>query len=186
VRSPKIKVHAVFLVLLVAGCLPSLASAQEQPFLLRGNDWRPKREGRADKVDLLYKASRTYLWVGTSLDMATTVRALQHPGVARREDRSFLMNYPIRETGWAGRLGIRNAGGVVAANVALNFGIDLLGQKLYRKGGRWRFLAIGLNLFKGTDNAMAGIHNLGYCGGGLDQRIRQATGYRGQIVWTRH
>jgi len=171
--------------LLVAVCLPSLASAEEQPFLLKRNDWKPERERRAPKLDFLFKASNTYLWAGTSLDMATTIQALHHPPIARQANGSFLMSYPSRETGWAGRLGIQNAGGVVAANAFLNFGINLLSRKLYRKGGRWRILAIGLNLYKGTDNAMAGIHNIRYSGS-LDDRIRQATGYRGQVVWTSH
>lgn len=175
--------------LLVMGVsiLPSLASADEsEPFLLKRIEKpKPKEDNRAHKLDLLFQASQTYLSAGTALDMTTTVLGLDHPPIARQANGVFLMRYPNREVGWVSRFGVQNTGGVVAANVGLNLGIDLLSRRIYRKGGRWRYLAIGLNLFKGSDSTMAGFHNIGYMDN-LDSRIRQATGYTGRIIWTRH
>ena len=188
-RSPKIRVHAVFLMLLVAGVaiLPPLASADESESssILKVESPKPKEKKPSPKLDILFKASEIYLGAGTSLDMTTTIQALNHPSIARQANGSFLMNYPSHEVGWASRIGIHNTGGVVAANVGLNLGAELLSRKLYGKGGHWRYLAIGLNLFKGTGNTVAGYQNIGYMEG-LDSRIRQATGYTGRIVWTRH
>ncbi len=185
-RSPKIKVGAVFLLLLAAGCFLPRASAQMATPPIREDSERPIVEQRASKLDTFYKASRIYLWAGTTLDMTTTVRSLNHPPIAREAGGTFLMNYPSREAGWAGHIvGSRNTAAVVAANVGLDLGVDFLSRRLYRKGGRWRYLAVGLNLWKATDNTMAGFHNMGYTRS-LDQRVRQATGYQGQITWTWH
>ena len=154
----KARVAVVVLMFMVAGAGPPLVLAQDQFFRQEGR-WEPKKEeGR--KLDFLYKASRVYLFTGTSLDMVSTARALNHPTVARRTDGSVLGRYPAIETGWAGRFGRRNTFAVVGANVGLNAGIDLLSRRIYRRGGRWRILAITLNVLKGTGNMMAGIHNI--------------------------
>ena len=150
---------------------------------------KPKVEQRpSPKLDTLFKASRFYLWTGTSLDMATTVRALNLPSIARQENGVCLMNCRplIIERGWTGHIvGSRNVGGTVALNVGLNYGVDFLSRKLYRKGGRLRYLAVALNLWKATDNTMDGFHNVGYMNN-LDSRIGQATGYKGHVILTRH
>ncbi len=187
-RNPKIKVGSVFLLLLVMGFVPSLAKgANEVSLEPKVEAVKPKTERRpSPKLDKLFQASRIYLWAGTSLDMATTIRGLNHPPIARQANGVFLMSYPVRETGWAGHIvGSRNTGAVVALNVGLNLGVDFLSRKLYRKGGRLRYVAIALNLFKATGNTMDGVRNIGYMNN-LDSRIRQVTGYSGQIVWTRH
>lgn len=172
----------VVLMFMVAGAGPPLVLAQDQFFRQKG-EWEPRREdGR--KLDLLYKASRVYLFAGTSLDMVSTARALDHPTVARRTDGSVLGRYPAMETGWAGRFGRRNTTAIVAAHVGLNTGIDLLSRRIYRRGGRWRILAIALNVLKGTDNMVAGIQNIRYSRA-LDRQVVEATGYKGSIVWSR-
>lgn len=183
-RNPLVKVGVfLFLLLLATGASPP-ADAQVQPFR-KGDEqffWGLKKK-RADKLDFLYKASEVYLFTGTSLDMTSTVQGLNHPEVAHRTDGTVLGRYPSIETGWAGRFGRENTVAVVAANVALNAGITLLSRKLYRLGGRWRIPAITLNVLKGTDNMVAGIHNMGHTSV-LDERIRGATGYGGPIVWS--
>ncbi len=182
-RNPRVKVGAVFLLMLAMSASSPPANAQDQ--LFRNEDGRREsREKRADKLDFLYKASNVYLFAGTSLDMVTTVQGLNHPEMARRTDGSVLGRYPGVETGWAGCFGRRNTFAVVSANVALNVGINLLSRKIYRRGGHWRILAVALNVLKGTDNMAAGFHNMKYASA-LDERIR-ATGYTGQIVWSRH
>ncbi|RJQ13484.1 hypothetical protein C4553_03835 [Candidatus Parcubacteria bacterium] len=187
-ESPKVKAVAVAVVVMLAACASaSSAFAQDrQLFELRPIErkWEEPREEKDRKVDFLFKASRVYLAAGTGLDAVTTVRVLNHPSMAYRADGSALGRSYGVETGWARALGKRNTGAVVAANVGLNLGVDLLSRKLYRKGGRWRYLAIGLNLWKATDSLKAGIHNINYHSNGFDRRMREATGYQGTIVWS--
>ena len=138
---------------------------------------------KKDKTDLLYQASRWYLTGATQLDMTTTFQVIHHPTVAHRADGSVIAHYYGAENGWAGCLGRRSAGAAIGANVALNVGLYLLSRKLYHRGGHWRDLAIVVNILKGTDNMMAGVHNVAY-DTGVDGRIRMATGYSGPIHWS--
>lgn len=186
---PRVRTSVVVAVLVMLGvwiATTQSAFAQDRRFEFRSVErtWeKPEREGNR-KVDFLFRASRGYLAVGTTVDMVSTIRVLHHPTVARREDGTFLARSYGVETGWAKAFGKRNTAAVVAANVGLNLGVDLLSRKLYRKGGRWRYVAIGLNLWKGTDSLMAGIGNIRYYNRGFDRRIQEATGYRGSVVWT--
>lgn len=175
-KPPKVRALALTLVALGLFC-PSLANAQVQRFL------KAEPGKGAGKLGLLYRSSGLYLLGGTMLDMSSTVRALNHPTLALKADGSVLTRYYSIETGWAGCFGRRNTGAVVMANVALNVGINLLSRNLYRRGGRWRVLAIGVNVLKGTDNLMAGIHNVRYSAG-VDGRLRMTTGYSGPISWS--
>jgi len=144
----------------------------------------PERK-RPNKVDFLHWASRGYLVAGTWLDASTTANGLSHPTMAYRGDNNqFLMRYTVTEDGWAGFLGKRDAFTAVSANVLLNVGVEKFSRRLYLRGGRWRYVAIGLLVAKATDNLVAGIHNE-RLQAGIDGRVRQMTGYRGTIVWSR-
>jgi hypothetical protein len=167
--------------LAVAGCTSSLTYAQMiEPF----REEKPKESKKeAGKIGFLYKASSVYLSGATLLDMSSTARVLNHPTVASTAEGSVLARYQGEEVGWAGFLGKRNTGAAVGANVLLNVGIDLLGRSLYRRGGHWRILAVAVNVLKGTDNLLAGIHNVRF-NADTDGRIRLATGYTGRISWS--
>ena len=179
--NPPTRVCAVALTLVAMSILSSSAFAQIQD--LRESRF-PGPERKADKIDFLYKVSNAYFTGGTLLDMSTTYRVLRHPTIARRADNAVLAHYQGIETGWAGRFGRRNTAAAIGANVALNVGLSFLSRKLYRRGGRWRILAIGVNVLKGTDNIVAGIHNARYSAG-VDGDVRMATGYSGPIYWSR-
>lgn len=166
----------------VGSTCSSAAFAQVQYFQRNGFLPGPKKEDR--KLNFLYRASDIYLSVGTALDATSTVRILDHPTVASRPDGTVLARYYGLETGWASCFGRQNASAVVAANVALNVGINLLSRRLYRRGGRWRILAITVNVLKGTDSLVAGIHNVRR-NADVDRQIRVAAGgYSGPIVWS--
>jgi len=138
-------------------------------------------EKKADKVKFLYRTSNLYFLSGTVLDMTSTAHVLNHPTMAQRGDGSILMHYHGIETGWAGYFGNRSTFAAVSANVGLNAGLSFLGEKVYRRGGKWRYVAIALNVLKGTDNLVAGVHNIQY---NANQHVRMATGYSGPIVWS--
>jgi hypothetical protein len=143
----------------------------------------PKPPVRRSRLDgILYLASEGYLVGGTWLDASTTVKGLEHPTMAYRGNGSFLMRYVVTENGWARCMGNRDAFGVTAANVALNLGVWEASRRLFRRGGRWRILAIGLVVAKATASTWAGVHNIGL-EAGINQKVRKATGYRGAIVW---
>lgn len=154
------------------------AQTQFQPKALL----RPKEE--SGKLGKLYKASEWYLSVGTVLDGFSTVRVLDHPTQALRQDHTDLARFYGVETGWAGPVfGRRNTAAVVAANTLLNAGLGKLSRNLYHRGGRWRYVALGINLWKATDSVTAGIGNFRYVAG-INDKIRAETGYHGQIIWT--
>jgi hypothetical protein len=135
------------------------------------------------KTDFLYLGSQAFLGAGTMMDMKSTVDGLNHPTVASRQNGMFLTNYYARETGWAGVFGQKNTNGVVAANVLLSTGFDLLDRRLYRRGGKWRIVAITLNFAKGLDNGMSAFHNIGV-NKDIDKHVRLQTGYNGRIIWS--
>jgi hypothetical protein len=116
--------------------------------------------------------------------MTTTVRSLDHPTTALRSDGTFLTHYYVKEDGWAGIFGRRDAATAVVANVLLNAGIDHFSRKLYSRGGRWRVLAYGMVLGKGTINAIAAGSNLRN-DEGINKQVSLATGYKGQILWSK-
>lgn len=173
------RMGATALMLVVMGAAPSLLNAQVQ----RLREGSRESERGSGKFGLLYRVSSGYLFGATVLDGVSTTRVLNHPTMAYRADGSALASYHGREVGWAKVFGERNTSAAVGANVALNAGLSVLSRNLYRRGGRWRVLAIGLNVLKGTDNLAAGIHNIRY-NAGVDSQIRSATGYRDQISWS--
>jgi hypothetical protein len=146
---------------------------------------RPKEPERKkpDKIDFLHWASRGYLVAGTWLDASTTANGLNRPTMAYRADNTFLMQYTVTEDGWASFLGRRDAFTAVSANVLLNVGVERFSNRLYLRGGRWRYVAIGLLVAKATSNLVAGINNE-RLQTGIDGHVRQLTGYRGVIVWS--
>lgn len=139
-------------------------------------------ERRSDRMDLLYRVSEGYLAEGTWFDGWTTSRALGHPTMAYRSNGVFLMRYVVTEGGWARCFGKRDAYTAVTANVLLNAATEELSRRLYRRGGRWRLAALGVNLYKATSSTLAGVHNLNV-EAGIDQHIQNWTGYRGAIIW---
>lgn len=141
-----------------------------------------RRRKKASRLDLLHWAADGYLAGGTVLDAVTTANGLDHPTMAYRTNGSFLMRYVLRENGWARCLGNRDVRGVVTANIALNLGVFLLSQRLYHRGGRWRYLAIGLLVAKATSSTLAGLHNH-RLEVDVNKHVRKATGYKGAIVW---
>ena len=141
--------------------------------------------GKTDKtVRALYWASRGALLGGGLLDGISTERLMSHPTVAYQSDGTVLMRYHGVETGWARCFGARNKFAAVSANMALDAGVDFLSRKIYRKGGRWRILAIAVNTAKSVDNVAAGIHNVQY-NASVNRRVELATGYKGQIYWSK-
>ena len=168
------------LTLMVMGFCSSSTFAQAQYW--QGVSKKSTKEDR--RLNFLYGLSKDYLAAGTGLDMTTTVQILNHPTMASRPDGTILERYYGVETGWAGCLGRRNTFAAVGANMVLNAGVELLSRNLYRRGGHWRTLAIAVNVLKGTDNALAGIHNVRYRSD-IDRQIRAASGgYTGAIVWS--
>jgi len=138
---------------------------------------------RIKKPNFAFRASEFYLAGGTAFDMTTTVRLLDHPTVANTSDGSYLTRYYTTESGWAGVFGNRDPVSAVTANVALNAVIDRYSRRLYARGGRWRTVGIGVLLARGTINSMAAVHNIRF-GGRIDDQVRLATGYKGQIIWS--
>jgi hypothetical protein len=171
-------VRVVTLVFFAMGLVNSLHA---EAVLLDDGGLKPQKENR--KLDFLFKASNAYLLGGTTFDMVTTVQGINHSTVASRTDGSVLATYHGREAGWARMFGARNTGAVVAANVGLAVATSFVATKLYRKGGYWRILGIGLNLYKGTDSFMSGAHNMGVMAN-IDHSVRQRTGYGGRIIWS--
>lgn len=175
------KATVCVVLLFVAMGLASSSPIHAQPQEDTPKSLEPRRG--AGKIGFLYKASRVYLLAGTALDATSTARLMGHPTLARREDGTVLARYYGTETGWASHFGgRRNTGAAIAANVALNAGMELFSRKMYRRGGRWRILAIAVNVFKGTDSMVAGIRNIRH---DPDRQVREVMGYRGQIVWSR-
>ncbi len=158
------------------------ALAQVQYQTNRYVNLRPREE--SGKTDLLFKASRWYLIAGTSLDGVTTAMVLDHPPIARQgTDGKFLGRYRGTETGWASFVGDRSASKVVLANALLNLAVDWSARRLYRRGGKWKYLAIGLNLCKGTASFVGGVHNV-RVNADANGVVRRTTGYTGRIVWS--
>jgi hypothetical protein len=139
---------------------------------------------RIPKISFAFRASELYLAGGTAFDMTTTVRGLGHPTTASRSDGTLLTRYYVTEQGWAGFLGRRDPVTATAANILLNAGIDRFSRKLYTRGGRWRALAYGTVLAKGTLNAIAAGNNIRN-NERINQQVRTATGYKGLIVWAK-
>lgn len=123
------------------------AAAQLRFLPHRQDPSETSRKGESKKIDFLYLMSQGSFAGATWFDGWTTERGLRR--------------YPaLTEGGWARCLGTRNAFAVTAANVALDAGIEELSRRLYRRGGRWRFVAIGSVVAKTASSALAGAHNL--------------------------
>jgi len=166
------------------GLFPSFANAQVRQFQLSNILQRPTKGDRPRKLDRLFRASEICLFAGTLLDASSTAAVLDHPRVAYRADHSVLGRFNGEEIGWAGPIvGRRNTSGVVAANVALNIGVDLVARALYRQGGRWqRLAAIFLVSAKAEGSLTAGAGNIRF-GSGINERLRASTGYGGSFSW---
>jgi hypothetical protein len=165
---------------------PRLALSQTQLFST-SEDEPPKAPEPAKKIPRIsfaFRASELFLSGGTAFDMTTTVRGLNHPTTALRSDNTFLAHYYVTENGWAGMFGKRDAFTAVMANTLLNAGIDRFSRKLYSRGGRWRVLAYGTVLARGTINAIAAGENT-QMNERIDTSVRTATGYKGQIIWSK-
>lgn len=171
-RFPKTCVMLVLMAMSLIHSSHAFAQTEDMP---------DEPESNTDQVSVTYRVSDVYLAVGTMLDMTSTVRLMGHPTIAYRGDGSVLTHYHGIEAGWARVFGDRNEFTAVAANVGLNVGLNLLSRKIYRRGGYWRVLAIGMNVLKGTDNLVAGIHNIRY---NADRNVRSVTGYSGPIHWS--
>jgi hypothetical protein len=173
-------------VLLIAMSLVnSLLSANAQSmFSLEQDRAEVPKAAPVKKTSATFKASEFYLAGGTAFDMTTTVRGLGHPTTACMGNGTPLTQYYVKETGWAGFLGSRDAFTAVAANVFLNYEIDRYSRKLYLRGGHWRAVGIGALLAKGTLNVIAAGNNIRN-DERIDRQVRLATGYNGQIVWSR-
>ena len=169
--------------LLIMSVMNSLSASCQTLFPSGDDRLKVPEAKRAKKTSFAFKASELYLAGGTAFDMTTTVEGLSHPTTACRSDNSFLTHYYVVESGWAGYFGKRDAVTAVTANVMLNVGIDWFSRGLYARGGRWRALAIGTLLLKGTFNAIAEGNNIRNTDR-INQRVRLATGYRGQIIWS--
>ena len=137
----------------------------------------------ADKPDTLYRISRFSLRGGTVFNMAMTIRSLHHPTIATRPDGSVLGTYQFVELEAPGKyFGDRNTFGVVASNVALDFGIDFLTQKMHRRGGKMARLATVLNFLQAANRVRAGFNDARLSAGANDH-VRAETGWQGRIKW---
>ncbi len=119
--------------------------------------------------DALYRASQAALIGGLAVDMVSTAQAINHPPSVSYQycaDAQCLMVQNVRivhefnETGWAAKFGAHSAASVIAMNVALGGGILYASHFLYKKGGVWRKVAIGLNFLKAGDNLACGLTNI--------------------------
>ncbi len=156
--------------------MPALAQFQtipDEPTALRQVEKIPKR-------DWIRLASEAYFAGGTMVDMKTTVNGLERPTNAYTTSGKFLMAWSVRETGWARFVGAKNTSGVTSANVLMNVGVDMLSQRLYRRGHRR--IALLVVLAKATGNWYDGINNMRALGN-IDKRVQLQTGYQGAVVW---
>lgn len=173
----------VFGMLMMGISHPSSATCQSMFSLEQDRTEVPKAKP-VKKTGFVFKASEVYLAGGTAFDMTTTVRGLDHSTTAYMSNGAPLTHYYVKETGWAGYLSSTDASTVVLSNVALNCGVDWLSRRLYARGGRWRTIAVGALLAKGTFNIISASNNIRN-DGQVDNQVRTATGYRGLIVWSR-
>jgi len=118
----------------------------------------------------LYRASQTALIGGLAMDMLTTVKAKNsstHVSYFYCQDGSQTCRFPVsvlktvtfREVGWASWYGIQKPYSIVAASIALDVGILTASHFLYKKGGVWRKVAIGVNFFQAGNHTVAGVSN---------------------------
>ena len=173
-------------VLLIAMSLvnSSLSANAQSMFSLDQDRAEVPKAVPVKKTSFAFKASEIYLAGGTAFDMTTTVSGLDHSTTACMSNGTPLTHYYVKETGWAGFLGARDPWTAVAANVFLNYEIDRYSRKLYLRGGHWRAVGIGALLVKGTLNTIAAGNNI-RGDERIDRQVRLATGYNGQIVWSR-
>jgi hypothetical protein len=123
------------------------------------------RLARAIESKAAYRSSQWFLIGATALDAVETYRGLTHPTHLTASyyiPETGLWIYPnvdmtrrFSEGGWAKFAGPRNAGGVVAANVALNAAVLLVSHELAKKGPRWRAVGTMLNSAKATGSVVA-------------------------------
>lgn len=144
----------------------------------------PPVKRKSDKIDFLFKASRPILAAGTTVDLYTTVHNLDHPTTAYRADGTLLTRYYVVEKGWARYFGDRGPFAASTANAVLNTGVVFLSSTLYLRGGRWRYVAVGLMLAKAGASFYGGVQNERFLGS-IDGRVRRETGYQGVILWSR-
>jgi hypothetical protein len=168
---------ALFCVMGFADSSHAVAQVQMQ------DDPPPVPKKKSDTIDFLYKASPMVLSAATSVDMYTTVHALDHPTVAFRANGTFLTNYYVVEKGWAHGFGDRSPFAATSANVLLNAGVLTVSRRLYLRGGRWRWAATALVLAKAGANFTGGWQNERYLAG-IDRHVQLSTGYKGVIVWS--
>jgi hypothetical protein len=171
------------MLLAMGSIIPSSANSQTL-FSLESDRAKVPKAEQAKKTSFTFKASEFYLAGGTAFDMTTTIKGLCHPTTAGMSNGTPLTHYYVKEMGWAGFLGDRDPWTAVAANVFLNYEIDRYSRRLYARGGHWRAIAIGTNVLKGTLNSIAAGENMRN-DARIDQQVRLATGYKGQIVWSR-
>jgi hypothetical protein len=180
----KIRAGSFGMLLLAMGLQTSSPANSQSMFpFMRGRAEIPKAEP-VQKTSFAFKASELFLASGTAFDMTTTARGLDHSTTAYRSDGSFLTHYYVKETGWAGFLGNRDAFTAVGANVFKNVLMDRYSRRLYARGGRWRTLAFGMNILQGTLNSIAAGNNI-RSNERIDRQVRLAPGYGGAIVWSR-
>ncbi|MBI2068785.1 MAG: hypothetical protein HYT67_01630 [Candidatus Yanofskybacteria bacterium] len=122
--------------------------------------------------DALYRASQAALVGGLVLDLWTTVKAINGPPIHVSylycQDGSQTCQFPMfvettfsfREVGPASWFGIQKPGSIVAAGAAFDAGILTASHFLYKKGGIWRKVAIGINFVLGGSHLGAGFGNI--------------------------
>jgi len=147
-KTAYVAVCAITIVFAVSVNSPRAFAQNFQPTKRFSRETFAKPEGKADTIDSAYTASQWYLRGATGLDLTTTVIGMgEHRGV---------------EAGWAKCFGRNNTAGVLAANGAVDFGVSFASRRIYRMGGRWRYLAIAMNVARATGIASDGIHNVAY------------------------
>ncbi len=103
-------------------------------------------------------------------DMQTTARNISttfHVNYQRCENASCSSVVSVEktvgftETGWTSMLGIRDtdARSIVIANAIYGAGLLTVNHLLYKKGGAWRKVAIGLNFFQASLSLYGAVAN---------------------------
>ena len=166
----------------VAGiAAPTRAIGQLQPYPDAPTIQQPRK--KPDKIERLQRIADWSLTGATVADVWTTAHGMDLPTSAYAvPSGTFLAHYYVREAGWTKCFGDRNTLAATTANAALNVGVDLLGKRLEKRGGRWRFAGIALVAGKAALNATAAVHNI-RVQAGINQQVRSATGYNGPIAW---
>jgi hypothetical protein len=129
-----------------ANSLPAFAQTFQSVKRFSVDSIALKPDRPIDKIDRAYEASQWGLLVASGLDLSTTFIALK-------------FNHDV-EAGPMRVFGRRNAFAVTIANGATNYGIHLISQRLYRRGGRLRAVAAAISTTRAVGITRDAFNNI--------------------------